>query len=76
MRASGGYCQGACEGNVGQAVWHRQGDKQGEANIMGDMENLGILKDAKQNAVVFFQTLLAGAGFDNVVINFKEQKEA
>lgn len=50
--------------------------KQGEANIMGDMENLGILKDAKQNAVVFFQTLLAGAGFDNVVINFKEQKEA
>lgn len=26
MRASGGYCQGTREGNVGQGVWHRQGD--------------------------------------------------
>lgn len=50
--------------------------KQGEANILGDMENLGILKDARDNAVVFFQTLLAGAGFESVVVNFKEKKEA
>ena len=49
---------------------------QGEQNIRADLENLGIIKDAKENAVQFFQTLLNCAGYKNVVVNFKEKKEA
>lgn len=49
---------------------------QGEQNIRADLENLGIIKDAKENATQFFQTLLNSAGYKNVVVNFKEKKEA
>ena len=49
---------------------------QGEQNILGDLENLGIIEDAKESATQFFQTLLYSAGYKNVVVNFKENKEA
>ncbi len=49
---------------------------QGEQNIRSDLENLGIIKDAKENATQFFQTLLNSAGYQNVIVNFKEKKEA
>lgn len=48
---------------------------QGEQNIRADLENLGIIKDAKENATQFFQTLLNSTGYKSVVVNFKEKEE-
>lgn len=46
--------------------------QQGEKAILDDAENLGILNDAKTNAVEFFKMLLAHCGFENVNVCFKE----
>lgn len=48
---------------------------QGEQNIKADLENLGIIKDAKDNSTQFFQTLLNSAGYQNVIVNFKKKEE-
>ena len=48
---------------------------QGEQNIRADLENLGIIKDAKENASDFFKALLANCGFENVNISFKDDKK-
>jgi hypothetical protein len=44
--------------------------KQAEGSIVADAENLGILKDAEQNARLFFKSLLTQIGFENIVINY------
>jgi hypothetical protein len=44
--------------------------KQAEEVIIADAENLGILKDAEQNAKLFIESLLAQVGFNNIVINY------
>lgn len=46
---------------------------QGEKAILDDAANLGILGDAKKNAILFFESLLAPVGFEKVVVKFKEQ---
>lgn len=48
--------------------------KQGEENIMADVENLGILHDAEKNATLFFESLFASLGVEEVKITFKEEK--
>ena len=48
--------------------------KQGEENILADVENLGILQDAEKNAKLFFESLFASLGVDEVKITFKEEK--
>lgn len=44
---------------------------QGERAILNDIENLGILKDAEENARQFFVTMLAQAGFENITVKFQ-----
>ena len=48
--------------------------KQGEENILADVENLGILHDAEKNATLFFESLFASLGVEEVKITFKEEK--
>ena len=48
--------------------------KQGEENIMADVENLGILQDAEKNVTLFFESLFASLGVEEVKITFKEEK--
>jgi hypothetical protein len=48
--------------------------KQGEENIMADIDNLGILKDAEKNATLFFESLFAQLGVDKVNITYKKEK--
>jgi hypothetical protein len=48
--------------------------KQGEENILADVENLGILQDAEKNATLFFESLFASLGVEEVKITFKEEK--
>jgi hypothetical protein len=52
--------------------------KQGEESILGDVENYGIIDSAKENATMFFESLLKQAGFEKVTINFikPQDKEA
>jgi hypothetical protein len=45
--------------------------KQGEEDILADVENLGILKDAEDNAKVFFEALLTRVGFESVNLKFE-----
>jgi hypothetical protein len=45
--------------------------KQGEESILADAENLGVLKDAEENAKVFFEALLTRAGFESVNLKFE-----
>lgn len=51
---------------------------QGEESIYGDIASYGIIDKAKENATIFFESLLQQAGFEtvNVVFTSKEQKEA
>jgi hypothetical protein len=44
--------------------------RQGEKAIMDDAENLGILKDAEENARLFFESLLKQVGFETVTVKF------
>ena len=37
---------------------------------MDDAENLGILKDAEENARLFFESLLKQVGFETVTVKF------
>ena len=41
---------------------------------MADVENLGILQDAEKNATLFFESLFASLGVEEVKITFKEEK--
>ena len=53
--------------------------RQGEAAILADAANLGILDDAKKNAQMFFEALLAQVGFDKINVEFiveEKEKEA
>ena len=49
--------------------------RQGEEAILADAANLGILEDAKKNAKMFFEALLAQAGFEEINVEFVEVKE-
>lgn len=44
--------------------------RQGEENILTDIENLGILEEAEKNAKSFFETLLTQMGFSTITIDF------
>ena len=44
---------------------------QGERAILNDIDNLGIMKDAEENARQFFVTMLTQAGFENVTVKFQ-----
>lgn len=46
--------------------------KQAEEAIIADAGNLGILKDAEDNAIAFFEALLAQVGFDNIEVKFNK----
>ncbi|MBO7270438.1 MAG: DUF4230 domain-containing protein [Bacteroidales bacterium] len=47
--------------------------KQGETAILADAESLGILNDAKDNATVFFEALLANCGFESIKVNYIDE---
>ena len=47
--------------------------RQGEENIIADVDNIGILKEAEQNAKSFFETLLSQCGFTDVNVVFKNK---
>ena len=49
--------------------------RQGEEAILADAANLGILEDAKKNAQMFFEALLAQVGFEKINVQFVEPKE-
>lgn len=44
---------------------------QAENDIRSDIPNLGILKDAENNAKGFFEVLLGQFGFETITINFE-----
>jgi len=44
--------------------------KMGEQSIRDTVDEIGILKDAEQNAKNYFDTLLRNMGFSSVTINF------
>jgi hypothetical protein len=44
--------------------------KQGEEDILQDVENLGILTDARKNAEMFFKSLFAQLGFEIINVKF------
>jgi hypothetical protein len=44
---------------------------QAENDIRADIPNLGILKDAENNAKGFFEVLLRQFGFETIIINFE-----
>ena len=46
--------------------------KQGEAAILADAANIGIIEDAKKNATDFFTMLLANCKFEKVNVCFKD----
>lgn len=43
---------------------------QGEEAIMADAEEIGILKDAEDNVRMLFESLLVGAGYDEINVTF------
>ena len=45
--------------------------KQGEADIRADINNIGILKDAEANAVLFFTSMLKQLGYEHVTVKFE-----
>ena len=44
--------------------------KLGEADIVENVPNLGILDDARKNAETFFRALLKQLGYENVTVKF------
>ena len=44
--------------------------KLGEADIVDNVPNLGILDDARKNAETFFRALLKQLGYENVTVKF------
>ena len=44
---------------------------QGERAILNDIDNLGILADAEENASQFFVTMLTQVGFENITVKFQ-----
>jgi hypothetical protein len=44
--------------------------RQGEKAILDDAANLGILKDAEENARLFFESLLKQVGFETITVKF------
>ena len=49
--------------------------RQGEDQIRKSVPELGILKDAEQNARLFFEPLLKRLGFTSVQVEFKENQK-
>lgn len=45
--------------------------KQGEEDILGQVENLGILADAEKNVKDFFKAMLTQMGFNNITVKFE-----
>ena len=44
---------------------------QGERAILNDIDNLGIMEDAEENARQFFVTMLTQVGFENITVKFQ-----
>lgn len=49
--------------------------KQGEQDILKDIESFGILQQADQNAVEFFTSMFRQMGFEHVTVNFYVKNE-
>ena len=49
--------------------------RQGEADILKDVGNMGILQEAEANAVEFFTSAFKQLGFENVQVNFYLKNE-
>lgn len=49
--------------------------KQGEADIIADVGNMGILADAESNASDFFSAMLYQLGFEKVTVKFEDKEE-
>lgn len=49
--------------------------KQGEADIIADVGNMGILADAESNASGFFSAMLYQLGFEKVTVKFEDKEE-
>lgn len=45
--------------------------RQGEADILGGINEIGIIKDAEENASEFIKAMLMQMGFSNVTVNFE-----
>lgn len=45
--------------------------RQGEHDIVSDINNIGILKEAENNVSDFFKTMMSQMGFESIIINFK-----
>lgn len=45
--------------------------RQGEKDIVADIENIGILKEAENNITDFFKAMLSQMGFRSIIINFQ-----
>jgi len=46
--------------------------KQGERSIRAQVPSMGILRDARTNAVTYFETLLSELGFEKITITFEQ----
>ena len=45
--------------------------KQGEADIRADIDNIGIIEDAENNARLFFTSILKQVGYEHVTVKFE-----
>lgn len=44
--------------------------QQGEAAVLADVPRMGIIRDARQNAAAFFESLLSRLGYEDINIYF------
>lgn len=49
---------------------------QGEESIRGDIKSYGIIEKAKENASIFFESLLQQAGFEDINVVFTSKENA
>lgn len=49
---------------------------QGEESIRGDIKSYGIIEKAKENATIFFESLLQQAGFEDINVVFTSKENA
>jgi hypothetical protein len=49
---------------------------QGEESIRGDIKSYGIIEKAKENAIIFFESLLQQAGFEDINVVFTSKENA
>lgn len=45
--------------------------RQGQQDIISDIENIGILKEAENNVSDFFKAMMSQMGFKSIIVNFE-----